>query len=249
MNEKNLEITDIKPKTFVLGDLHNGYRALLQVLKLSGFNKEEDQLIGIGDYVDGWPDAVECIDELLTIKNFIGIRGNHDDFFMEFLNYGHAQPIWLTQGGQATFDSYVKHKDAQTKMITHRREFFDKLLYYYIDENQNAFVHGGYLSKEGLGHDDPDDYIWDRTLWSKAQSAKKEGLKMTKMYNRVFLGHTSIGVNSLPKKCGNVINLDTGGGHEFKLTIMNVETEEYFMSDRVIDLYPEIKAIRGFKVR
>ena len=77
MTEKNSE-TKNTHKTFFVTDIHGGYRALLQVFERSGFDKKKDLLICGGDVVDGWPETVETIDELLTIKNLIPIMGNHD---------------------------------------------------------------------------------------------------------------------------------------------------------------------------
>ena len=39
-------------RTFVIGDIHGGLKALLQVLNKLEV-KEEDSLIFVGDYVDG----------------------------------------------------------------------------------------------------------------------------------------------------------------------------------------------------
>ena len=42
-----------KPKrTLVIGDIHGGYKALVQVMQRSKFNIHEDLLICLGDYVD-----------------------------------------------------------------------------------------------------------------------------------------------------------------------------------------------------
>jgi serine/threonine protein phosphatase 1 len=54
-------------KTFVIGDIHGNYRALLQCLERSGFNKEIDTLIQLGDVADGWSETAECVEELLRI--------------------------------------------------------------------------------------------------------------------------------------------------------------------------------------
>jgi len=224
-------------KRFAVGDIHGNYRGLLQVLERSSFNKEEDELIILGDVVDGWPDTVETIDELLGIKNLIAIDGNHDLWCYEWLKFGLHPHIWTSQGGRATIDSYNLHPE---KKQEHLEKYFSKTNPYYIDKNNNAFVHGGYTSKEGLGYDRLSTYTWDRSLWEKAKSAKKQVLNMTKMYNKVFIGHTSLGW-TLPEKNGNVWNLDVGSGWEGALCIMNVETEEYFISDKTSLLYPEVK--------
>ena len=42
-----------KPKrTLVCGNIHGGYKSLLQIIERSNFNTKEDQLICLGDYVD-----------------------------------------------------------------------------------------------------------------------------------------------------------------------------------------------------
>lgn len=79
--------------------------------------------------------------------------------------------------------------------------------------------------------------------------------KMKDEFNEVFLGHTSTqnwsskeeitmgGIVipagepiSVPMHAANIWNLDTGAGYDGPLTIMNVETHEYFQSDT--HMYP-----------
>ena len=40
-------------RTWVVGDIHGGYRALMQVFERSQFDRERDRLIALGDLVDG----------------------------------------------------------------------------------------------------------------------------------------------------------------------------------------------------
>ena len=65
-------------KRFAIGDIHGNYKALKQCLERSAFDKENDLLIQLGDVADGWHEVYECVDELLSIKNTIFIKGNHD---------------------------------------------------------------------------------------------------------------------------------------------------------------------------
>jgi Calcineurin-like phosphoesterase. len=71
---------DHKGKTFVVGDIHGAHKALVQVLERSGFDKENDLLITLGDIADGWSEVYEVVEELLTIKHRIDIIGNHDEW-------------------------------------------------------------------------------------------------------------------------------------------------------------------------
>lgn len=238
-----------KIRTLVIGDIHGDYRGLIQVLGLCNFDYEKNRLVVLGDVVDGWPETVLVVEELLKIKDMIPIMGNHDFWFYNWCRFGWAPEIWLRQGGQATYDNYKAQENSDELRDKHREKYFDKCHGYYVDDHRNAFVHGGFADINGLGNDRLDTYMWDRDLWDKAKSAKNIQLNITKKYNNLFIGHTSLG-NSLPlKKGGNVWNLDTGGGWEGKLTIMDVETEEYWQSDLVNELYPEISEMRGFKIK
>ena len=91
--------------------------------------------------------------------------------------------------------------------------------------------------------------MWDRKLWNQAMSAKsgKQKLKWEfEEVNNVFIGHTTTMAwgTTEPIKAANVWNLDTGAGGSGKLTIMNVDTEEYWQSDLMNDLYPNQKNYR-----
>ena len=254
-------------KTFVIGDIHGGYKALVQCLARSNFNKEEDTLISLGDIADGWSEVPECIEELLTIKNLIAIEGNHDNWARQWLKFGIANHMWLNQGGQATFDAYtIYHPDL---MIKHEKEFFEKQINYYIDDKNRGFVHGGFTSSKGLGHEPHvSNYIWDRDLWTLAvlsQDRIHEGgndqSRRFEKHSEIYLGHTTTGMwdvkphypeyndpnqakngrITVPMNRCNIWNLDTGGGFGGKVTIIDIDTKEYFQSDFVKDLYPDEK--------
>ena len=55
-------------KTFVIGDIHGAYKALIECFEKSGFDRNKDRLICLGDVCDRSPEVKECIEELLKIK-------------------------------------------------------------------------------------------------------------------------------------------------------------------------------------
>ena len=243
-------------KKFVIGDIHGGYRALIQCFERSGFDKENDLLITLGDIVDGWSEVIEVVDELLTIKNRIDIRGNHDQWFVDWYLTGVAKHVWTSQGGQVTLNAYTKLMDENIdKFNLHIDKFFNKQDYYYLDDNNRLFVHGGFPNWES----DPenisvDEMMWDRHMYEvacyhEARNRVSEEQLSFKQYNEVFIGHTSttypmnwrIGNSLVPHHVTNLWNLDQGGGWEGKLSIMDIDTKEYWQSDKVSDLYPGIK--------
>lgn len=247
-------------KTFVMGDIHGNYKGLLQCFEKSGFNKEEDVLIQLGDVADGWSEVYECVEELLTIKNLIAIKGNHDDWTLEMMTYG-IHP-GLNQGGKATLDSYMKHcYDSESYMSDggiyfpeNHVKFFKNQHNYYIDEQNRCFVHGGFNRHFSIKSQQVKDiYYWDRDLWYSALSFKSmnRGLVLPKYskfktkddFEEIFIGHTTTqnwGTTE-PINAVNVWNLDTGSGFNGKLTIMNIDTKEYWQSDYANILYSNEK--------
>ena len=54
--------------TWVIGDIHGAYRALKQVIERAPLQKD-DTLVFVGDYVDGWSEAVETVAYCLELQN------------------------------------------------------------------------------------------------------------------------------------------------------------------------------------
>lgn len=243
-------------RTFVMGDIHGAHKALVQCLERSGFNREEDTLIQLGDVCDGWNEVYECVEELFSIRNLVPIRGNHDDWFMEFHHTGHHGSQW-EHGAHATAHSYLR---AAGKGLVNpnvllpdmvdpaHRKFFEDQLMYHIDTTGRLFIHGGFNRHTGLEMTMPLLYFWDRDLWSEALSwesmvDRTHPFKIKGAYPTIFIGHTTT-MNwgkDVPMRAANIWNLDTGAGFKGKLTIMDVDTEQYWQSDPVRELYPNQK--------
>lgn len=238
-------------KTFAIGDIHGCHKALLQCLERSKFDKEVDRLICLGDIVDGFPDTKKCIEELMTIKEYYACLGNHDFWAIQFFKEPTTTPnqLWVTQGGQATLDSYggIMNIDVPKSHI----EFLEKWNPYIIWDT-TLFVHGGFDPSKSIEIQNLDNLIWNRqmveTAWKKTIRNQKYNFGP---YDQVFVGHTpttSLGIwdgNSIiersptvPLHLCNIWMLDTGAGWDGRLTMMNVETKEYFQSDPVLNLYP-----------
>jgi serine/threonine protein phosphatase 1 len=215
-------------KTFVIGDIHGAYKALLQCLKLSKFDKKNDRLISLGDVCDRNKQVKECIDELLSIPNCVYILGNHDAWALDWAIEGKAPQEWLDQGGAQTVMSYNGNK-----MPKEHIRFLSEAKLYFVDKNR-LFVHGGFNPQRPLEETSKEIFIWDRTLIKRAQE-----LHLTDpdhkfgVYDEIFIGHTptlNFGKNE-PQKFCNIWALDTGAGWAAKLTIMDVETKQFWQSD------------------
>jgi serine/threonine protein phosphatase 1 len=240
-------------RIIVCGDIHGSYKALLQCLERSNFDKENDTLIQLGDVVDGWSESYECVEELLTIKNLIAIKGNHDEWLNEFFQYGIHPDRWMN-GGEATRLSYIKHCTHLTSKTVPQshQDFFRKQLLYYTDDKNRCYVHGGFdrtYSISDQARTRPADLYWDRKLWDKALSVKSGKLYNKDKFDEIFIGHTSTGFwgKNVPMSSGGVTNMDTGAGWEGKLSFMDVDTREIWQSDKVSDLHSEEHGRRGYK--
>ncbi len=230
-------------RVFTMGDIHGAYKALMQCLERSKFDKERDTLIQLGDICDGWNQVFECVEELLTVKNLIAIKGNHDQWFNEFCRYG-IHPVNFMQGGGGTRNSYNNHLGIGNVPQEHIK-FFDRQHLHYVDEKNRCFVHGGF--DRDYPFKDQSDYVyyWDRDLWLKAQSCTgNQKLNTIDDFKEIYIGHTHVdswrNPTCAPITKGGITNLDTGAGWSGKLTIMDIDIKEYWQSDLVTDLYPGI---------
>ncbi len=226
-----------EPRTFVIGDIHGGYTALVQCLALAEFNYTKDTLIALGDVCDGWPETAQCFDELLKIKKLVYLLGNHDQWTLEWARNGTAPDLWLQQGGQATVDGYP-----QGMPFSHQR-LLASANQYYVSGNR-IFVHAGIIPDMELEYQGQDIFLWDRSLCTLAFRLKQEGNEQQlSSFEEIYVGHTpttrwGYGV---PVKSCNVWMLDTGAAWNGRLSIMDVNTKQYFQSDPVWQLYPGIK--------
>jgi len=235
-------------RTLVIGDIHSGLKALKQVLERAKVTAD-DHLIFLGDYVDGWSDAVATINFLLKLQetnHCVFIRGNHDVLCYEWLAQKKDNPMWFQHGGKATVASYQNMDETlKTAHIT----FYERLKNYHIDHDNRLFLHAGFTNLKGVMYEYfPPLFYWDRTLWELALSLnpalKPDDPYYPKRflnYKEIYIGHTPVTRigKTVPYKAANVWNIDTGAAFKGPLSVLNVDTKEVWQSDPVYLLYPE----------
>lgn len=228
-------------RTFVIGDIHGAHRALLQCLERSGFDPRADRLISLGDVSDGWPETFEAVEALLGLHHHVAIAGNHDLWTKDWLVFGAMAPGWLPQGGQATVDSYARATSAQ---LDHHRAFFRRQLPYFIDEGGRLYTHGGFNPLYKIEEHTVTDLAWNRKLIREIIELHNQGKPIPDYgYPEVFLGHTPLplyNLGTVPRRFGSVWAMDTGAKGGFALSILEVGTDNFWQSDPVRDLYPEL---------
>lgn len=193
-------------RTLVIGDIHSSLKALKQVIERAKIDFDKDLVIFLGDYVDGWSEAAQTVQYLIELQEKakikpIFLRGNHDKWCEDWLIMGEINQAWHENGGKETMKSYI-----ETSLLVEdsHRKFFSNLLDYYIDEDNRAFVHGGFVSRQGVGYEvRASNYYWDRDLWNLAlmlhnndekdsftDSDYKSGARFLK-HKEVYIGHTA----------------------------------------------------------
>jgi len=221
----------------VIGDIHGAFLALKQCLGRSKFQPKTDLLICLGDVVDGWPQTRECIDFLLELPHLVYIKGNHDDMALLWSMTGEAPYGWKAQGGYATIDSYNR------QMLDTHVNFLKNGHLYHLESNK-LFVHAGINPSKKIEDQGSDIFLWDRSLFKEAFTYRlEENPPQLSDYDEIYIGHTPIhnyGYNHPIKAC-EVWMMDTGAGWNGVLSIMDINTKEYWMSDSVDSLYPDHK--------
>lgn len=240
-------------RTLVIGDIHGGLRALHQILERAKVTTS-DTLIFLGDYVDGWSQSPQVLDFLIDLgkkQNCIFIRGNHDELLLDWLT-GNTEnfdvKMWFKHGGEATVTAYSQVSGLQK--LAHI-EFLKSLQNYHLDSQNRLFIHAGFTNMNGVGFEYfPKLFYWDRTLWETALALdvtiKKDSKfypKRFTLYNEIYIGHTPITRigETVPIQKACVWNIDTGAAFLGSLTILDVDTKEFWQSEPLPNLYPTEK--------
>ena len=237
-------------RKLVIGDIHGGLKAIHQVLERANVT-QKDILIFLGDYVDGWSESPAVLDFLIALQkkqSCIFIRGNHDELLLDWLlsnNENIDEKLWFQHGGEATVKSY-QNIDSETK--EKHIDFLKSLEDYYLDDENRLFIHAGFTNMKGVEHEFFKPlFYWDRTLWETALAIDNQLSKdaityplRLKIYNEIFIGHTPVTKidETIPVNKSCVWNVDTGAAFKGKLTIMDIDTKEFWQSDALPELYP-----------
>ena len=235
-------------RTLVIGDIHGAFKALKQAMERARVTKN-DRLIFLGDYVDGWSQTPELLSYLIQLKeeqNCIFIRGNHDDLVLGWFRTAESNPKWLQHGGDSTLKAY-QNVDVTLKDL--HQLFLENLTNYHIDDHNRLFLHAGFANMHGPDSEFYSNTVyWDRTLWEMVLAMDKSLSPQDKLYpdrlqlfKEIYIGHTPttrIGETE-PVNLANVWNIDTGAAFKGPISILDIDSKEFWQSDPVHELYPD----------
>ena len=251
-------------RRLIFGDLHGSYKALKQCLERAEFRENRDSLYSVGDIADGYPDVYECLSFLRGLLSFYPVIGNHDVWLQNWLSSVSAPDIWTRQGGSKSIASFERNGISEKE----REELASWMSTwpYVIILDDAVIMHGGpgvslsYMDIERLSEKKreliepaPDGYhmpsrmadtiLWDRDYFRYCQYDEKEGRKLPiglwSESKWLFTGHTEYGkTEPFVSEKHRFVNLDTMAGSYGCLTLMDMDTFEYWQSDLSSELYP-----------
>jgi serine/threonine protein phosphatase 1 len=229
-------------RTLVVGDTHGAYKALREALTEAAYNPAADQLVVLGDTLDGWSESPAILDYYMRIQaagyNLVYVLGNHDVAFLNWVDDDCGQHPLAPYGGAITASVYT---NAQAYNLSRHYDWLKAQLPYYIDSANRCYVHAGWDTAYAF-HDPiqltKQEYWWNRTFWKGVW----QGHDLGQQFSEVFIGHTPTlnfePYEDEPLTRHNVYNLDTGAAFWGRVTVMDAATQEYWQSQRCQDLYP-----------
>lgn len=121
---------------YAVSDLHGCFEKYQKLLKIINL-RDEDTLYVLGDVVDRGEYSMEIIKDIAKRKNVIALKGNHDHTAAVLLRlFGFSDKaeksgelkkafdLWLSDGGEVTYKSFLLLDDAEKQFIL---EFLDSL--------------------------------------------------------------------------------------------------------------------------
>lgn len=186
-----------------IGDIHGCAKSLDELLeRLSP--SADDHLVFVGDYIDRGPDSKGVIDRLLELRkthNCTFLRGNHEVFFLNYLDgLRQDEEVWRLNGGVQTLKSYRDENDQI--VIPPEHVAFIRNTELYLDSPSYFFVHAGLQPEltiaQNLAEPSEKTFLWDRGHYSARFLAWEKP---------VICGHTP---HPEPINHPQLISIDTG---------------------------------------
>lgn len=149
-------------RTLVISDIHGCYEEFNALLELVHFNKNEDLLLLLGDYVDRGIQSKEVVEKVLQLVqggNVVALRGNHDQRFLDLMTSEDeiVKMKFIQHGGLQTLESYCGDPLLESMSVEERLQYakayinkrykhhisFLNSLPYYFEDKGHIYAHAG----------------------------------------------------------------------------------------------------------
>lgn len=243
-------------RTFVIGNIQGHYRELMQCLTISRFDYNEDRLMVLGNVTGFGPHTVECVEELLKIKKKRVLAAGHDEWFKVWLGGEDHPDGWMT-GGTMTLTSYLSYTGKSIRLTKHGSKllhmlrpedipedhwmFYLKRTVIYQDSEKRVYVSAGLDPEKSVMENFHLKSLlyWDKTLWHQAFFQRKD-IKLHDSMKEVYIADYGVKETAgldIPLRVGNIWNVGTSFRNAGRLTMLDVETKEYYQSELIEKIY------------
>lgn len=161
-------------RTIAISDIHGCFMPFISLLEKVNYNKYNDRLVVLGDLVDRGTDSMQVVQFLMQMSASYDVKvigGNHDDFFIQWLDSPEAIPEYLGMniGGLATLKSFygksnIRDLEKVRQFILRNYEAeiaFLKNLPDFVEGEHFNFVHAG-INPDLLDWRNSDPYYFRR---------------------------------------------------------------------------------------
>ena len=219
-------------RDFIVGDIHGHFGLLESLLDQICFDKENDRLITVGDFIDRGPETLRALD-FLGQPWFFSVRGNHEELLLNCYQnpYSSLYGLWMDIGGEWA-------EDVQPSVLEEMNEGLSKLPYAISIETVHGEVgvlHADIpsrmswpklldkLSKDKLKQKDLELLLWSRLRFQGYRANPNQSVKPIKGVHKVYFGHNVV---DEPTLYGNMMFLETGAYCKGRLSAIELATEE-----------------------
>lgn len=185
-------------EAFVIGDIH-GMKASLDEM-LENWDREKQQLIFVGDYIDRGPQSAETLLLVRKLQMAFGaicLRGNHEEMLLAFLQNPISKwSLYERNGGLGTV-SQLLGESIQTvgqysrmklaRLLNEHYPWLERWLRdlpYFVEYGNFIVVHAGLnLRLDVWRHTTPQDMVWIRHEFHEAPNLTGKA---------IIFGHTPV---------------------------------------------------------
>ena len=156
-------------RILAIGDVHGNFTRLMSLWQKLNVT-DRDLAIFLGDFVDRGTkvaDVLEWIIAQSTKKNFIFLRGNHEQMMLDAFSKERrgSRIFWVVNGGRSTIDGLKFLRDKKIFSVEDVLNFVDKLPLYHaleIGGRKYFFCHAGIDPDVPFAEQNADSLLWTR---------------------------------------------------------------------------------------
>jgi serine/threonine protein phosphatase 1 len=229
---------------YAVGDIHGRAdlldRLMHRLVSDAQAGSERAELIFLGDYVDRGPQSRRVLDRLIEIQadpmfDTTMLRGNHDQYLLEFMRAPQTWTVWRRLGAAATLQSYgvtpptadadddelEEAAESLRRSVSAEHLTFLKATKFMKISNGHVFVHAGVRPGVPLESQDPKDLMSIRSDFLNAPDPAPGHL--------VVYGHSPI--DGVPAVKQGKLGVDTGAYATGVLTAARIAAEGITLID------------------